>query len=270
MNDTAGNVAAIMLAFVVPAMIAPDPMDQKVGLIVHRSILTHGPWFSTRRNPPGYKEQQPVCDTTGQAQHSSLGLSNRQSMAVFATCSRVLWWWTGFAVRFHSTRVWQPARGNGQRHLDPLGIPRYLRWRRLPVSIGWKTASLPREDRYQLSEHPCNGGFKRPNRATELLGEPRRVSIRGGPPEKWMPVQYHADSPEAVGLRQLIQLRRICQLVIIASYTTAPELVELFCCRKGAAPPILPTVSILRAIMSIPIPSRRGEIPILINGFVWA
>ena len=37
-------MSLIMLAFVV-GMIAPD-VDQKVGLIVHRSILTHGPWFA--------------------------------------------------------------------------------------------------------------------------------------------------------------------------------------------------------------------------------
>ena len=37
-------LSLITLAFVV-GMIAPD-VDQKVGLIVHRSILTHGPWFA--------------------------------------------------------------------------------------------------------------------------------------------------------------------------------------------------------------------------------
>ena len=130
-------MSLIMLAFVV-GMIAPD-VDQKIGLIVHRSILTHGPWVRTRRNPPGYKEQQPVCDTTDRRSILAGVVNPPGRRPVPERLDRL-------CVNPH-TRVWQPARGS-QRHLD-LGIPRYLSIRS-PVSRLAESAA-----RRILSEHPA-------------------------------------------------------------------------------------------------------------------
>ena len=82
-------MSLIMLAFVV-GMIAPD-VDQKVGLIVHRSILTHGPWFALAAILLATKSNSRYAiPLTGAA--FSLGLSIHLAADLFPRG------WTGFAL----------------------------------------------------------------------------------------------------------------------------------------------------------------------------
>ena len=82
-------MSLIMLAFVV-GMIAPD-VDQKVGLIVHRSILTHGPWFALAAILLATKSNSRYeIPLTGAA--FSLGLSIHLAADLFPRG------WTGFAL----------------------------------------------------------------------------------------------------------------------------------------------------------------------------